>query len=492
VRASLEVIELRILNAMLALQTPVRGIPGGRVPRSAGGWGWRPRLAQLRLLSSAAQRAEWDGRFAHALRRLSDAKATSLRIRGNRTTGDPVTGVLEQRQRAATESFADFLAVTWRLPHAETGDLSELIRRLSAQRGPAAAKAQEVLGHLETLLLEGRATYYRIDLRAWVTGGRARQVLPFQGTVKSLTALEAARHALEELPWSVEDLHRLGAPLASLAQHVGRRLEETLKPRIQNALQEAELATESSAGHLTMRRPTDALAELVRRRGHLKFTDVRDLLNRDTLSLPDWKPAELWQGDRLGRFDRAASRRLPGVYQRGEFYVKGLQRLGAPVSGTRTGRSLSRVLLLPGLVAWALLQVSALLWGLFVPAGERPHLTGVGSKASFAMRSSTGSFAARSVSSPARSESPCGSGSRSRIERSRPPKASSQASAAASDSSGRVSITSFSTHRPFAAMPLASARHSLTSCSRSACSFAWTGKDAKVRKPAAAATGTAS
>jgi hypothetical protein len=107
-----------------------------------------------------------------------------------------VDRILDQRQWAAAESFADFLAVTWRLSHAATGDLRELIRRLATQHGPAAQKTQALLGHLETVLLEGRATYYRISVRTWLakgkSGGRLRQVLPFQGTLKSLAALEAA------------------------------------------------------------------------------------------------------------------------------------------------------------------------------------------------------------------------------------------------------------------------------------------------------------
>jgi hypothetical protein len=379
IRESLDVVTFPLIRGLLQSWVSVSDAVGAILRLSISKWGLWTRLTQLQYASAAAQRAEWNSRFATALGHLSNARRCYRRLVTERLPNDPVDRTLDQRQRAAAESFADFLAVNWRLSHAATGDLSELIRRLVAQHGPAARKAQALLGHLETVLLEGRATYYRISVRTWLAKGKSgrrwRQVLPFQGTLKSLAALEAARHLLDELPWLIEDQDRFAAPLASLAEHIGERLEETLRPRIQEALEAADFASDSPRGRLAATRLKDSLAGIIRRRGHLKLADVRDLINRDVLSLPDLRLAELWRGDRLGRFDRTAAQALPGVYQRGELYVKGLQRLSAPLFGTRIGRRALRLALLPALAAWVLLQITDLVWGLFTPAGGHPVLT---------------------------------------------------------------------------------------------------------------------
>ena len=57
------------------------------------------------------------------------------------------------------------------------------------------------------------------------------------------------------------------------------------------------------------------------------------------------------------------------------YIVKGLQRLSAPLFGTRIGRRALRLALLPALAAWVLLQITDLVWGLFTPAGGHPVLT---------------------------------------------------------------------------------------------------------------------
>lgn len=373
-RSGLRGIERILIGALLAVQARASRLFGRR-PAQAPAWIGRAAFEQLRLLSSAAQRAELDGRFAAALRFLREAGQACYRMLGGGPAGDRVNAEFDRRQRSTAESFADLLAVTWHLSHALTGGLNELIQRLVAQQGAAAGPAQAILGHLETVLLEGRTTYYRLSPGAWLRHGRLREVLPFEGTLKSLGALQDARRLVDELPWTLADQERLGAPLESLAERAGKRLEQTLAPRIERLLNQAGLTSDGVQGRLTAGRLTDALSALVRRRGHLKFGDVRDLINRDIVSLPDWRPADLHRADRLGRFDRLAYRELPGIYQRGEPYVKGLQILVAPLFGTGVGRGVLRWVLLPALAAWTVLHVAALLGGLAYPQGQLTGLT---------------------------------------------------------------------------------------------------------------------
>lgn len=370
----LQLAVIPLFARLLEVTAWLRHVFSAEKDSSAARWGRQVRLRQLQYASAAAQRAEWGGRFAAALRHLADARRICRRLLAERTSDDPVEQAIDHRQRVLAETFADFLAVTWRLSHAASTDLGELIRRLVAVEGQATKKAQTLLAHLEKVLLERDTLYYRVSLRTWVAERRLRQILPFQGNLKSLTALRAARRLLDELPWPVEDADRFAVPIDSMTQEVGRRLEETLKPRIQEAVDAAGLVPDSLPGSYARSRLTDAMAALIRRRSHLRFADVRDLINREGLSLPELDLRAWWRGDRLGRFDRAANRALPGVYQRGEIYVKGLQQLSAPLFGTGIGRRALRLVLLPALAAWAILEIVVLVWGFFAPPGAYQEL----------------------------------------------------------------------------------------------------------------------
>jgi len=365
---ALEAVFLGPWRVRFRFPAPTRGPEGDR-------WS-RVRLVRLQALSAAAQGAEWNGHFAAALGYLRAARAGYVRIAGEPVTNDPVALHLEQRQWEAAEALANRIAVTWRLSPTVADDLRALLWRLATERGTAAPLAQDLLGYLEIALQEEHNTYYRIEWRTWLSHGRARRILPFLSTLKGLAALDTASRLLAHLPWPVADLDRFGAPLNRLTTRISERLECQLRPRLAGALETAGLVPQSARGRLAARRLTDAMANLIRRRQHLKFNDVRDLLNQDALSLPDLRLAEIWEGDHLGRFDAAAAPALPGVYQPGAFYVKGLQRLSAPLFGSRNGRCLLRLVVMPGLAAWAAIEVTRLVWKLFTPYDLHPAVTG--------------------------------------------------------------------------------------------------------------------
>ena len=351
-----------------------RALPGR--PRPPGERALRVHLRGLRSAAAAAQAADWDGCFATALGHLAAARTRYAALAGpGERIADPVSALLEQRQDTTADIFTTTLAAGWHLAPAAADDLGALLRRLAGAQGAAARPARALLAQLETALRECRTTYSRLSWRASLRPAGLRQVLPFQGSLKALAALDSARRLLEDLPWPVADLDRLGAPLAAAAAYVRRGLEQRLRARLLEVLETAGLLPAHAEGRLAAHRLADALADLIRRHRHLRFADLRDLLNQDALSLPDAGWADWRRGDCLGRFDRAAAAALPGVYRPGEFYVKGLQRLSAPLFGTGRGRLGLRVVLLPGLAAWAALEVTALVWGLVTPDGAHPALT---------------------------------------------------------------------------------------------------------------------
>src|SRR5262245_66095647 len=76
--------------------------------------------------------------------------------------------------------------------------------------------------------------------------------------------------------------------------------------------------------------------------------DLRDAVSRNNLRLPDLSgPREFFRGDKLIRANRRLPVLLDGVYRRGEFYLRWLQRLSSVALGTAIGRLLVLYVLLP-------------------------------------------------------------------------------------------------------------------------------------------------
>jgi hypothetical protein len=92
----------------------------------------------------------------------------------------------------------------------------------------------------------------------------------------------------------------------------------------------------------------EELLDRIVERGNLSQSELRDALARNQLKLADLAgPVELFAGDPLLRANRALADRAPGVYHRGEVYLRWLHRASALAFGTRSGRTLTLFLALP-------------------------------------------------------------------------------------------------------------------------------------------------
>jgi hypothetical protein len=328
-----------------------------------------------------AQRNELGDRYASALVFLALAQRRLRRI------GEPCireSGTLEQtlahRAVAAEEALTDLIAAKWKLSPRTTGELRTLVRRLGEDvvSSGSARAAQTLLRDLERVLLESRTTYYELRPVRWLASAgkvQLRRILPFQAQLKALRALDGATSRLELLGWSIDDLERFSVPLQELSDRLTERLATELRPHLRSALEEAGFAATNHREEVAAHKMREELLDVIQRRRHLKFTDVRDIVARNILRLPDPSIEEILRGDRLARFDRAAARALPGVYKPGELYIKGLQQLGAPLFGTPRGRLILRHLVVPLGLAFLALKTLDLLVGLATSAGTAIHLT---------------------------------------------------------------------------------------------------------------------
>lgn len=355
------------------LQNPRRDPPSG-LWLEAG-------LGLFRHAIGAASRCEMQGRFASALVHLSNARRLLARLMA--FCGGSASALcrgIDARERDCEQSLGAELAAKLGLRPQEAGQLSALIARLAAEdRGASASPAaRSVLGQLETVLCETRDDYYRLRLWGWLTSLgriRPREMLPFQAPLHCLRSLQSARDRLDDINWPPHELEDFGALLEAMRERFSHRLETQLMPRLARAMQEANFVPRNHRERVAEHKMRRELLDVIKQRRHLKFTDVRDIVARNVLRLPDPTLEEFFRGDRLHRFDRAAALALPGVYRPGELYIKGLQQLSAPLFGTRTGRDVLRHALVPFGLTYLTLKSIDLLMHLLPEAEESFHLT---------------------------------------------------------------------------------------------------------------------
>ncbi|WP_200387368.1 sulfite exporter TauE/SafE family protein [Thiocapsa imhoffii] len=359
-----------LLEGLLAVIAVLSWRRFGRTPRGV------LLSLHLTLFADAVRRAQRDhlaDRYANAVAQLAVAlrrfNAMGHACDASRAM---VVAILEERRAAATGLLADLIAAKAKLPPASARELSALTERLGldVMHPGAALSALQILDHLEQILRESRTTYYRLRIFHWIaTLGRTRlrQILPFQSDLKALRALESATNRLEQIPWSMAEIERFSQPLKQLSTGLSKRLSAQLRPHLRTALEAAGFNPRNHRERVAAHKMREELLDVIRRRRHLKFTDVRDIVARNILRLPDPTLEELRKGDRLAHFDRLAEQALPGVYKPGEIYIKGLQQLGAPLFGTPRGRLVLRHLIVPIGLAYLGLKTIDIIAGLVTP-----------------------------------------------------------------------------------------------------------------------------
>lgn len=367
-----------LLYPLLWLPTRIRR--RGSPPPPARGLRLDVALIRFRQAIRTASQAELIDHYAISIDQLARAQRRFDAMHEPcAATIAQITGILTQRRLGAEEALANLLAAKWKLGPESATELAALVERLGADclDSRRARAARSLLRNLEQVLLESRTTYYHLRPLQWVFSlgrVRLRQILPVQAHLKALRELDVALNRLEQLGWSSPDVEHFGQPLQALSQRLTVQLEAALKPHLKDALQTSGFTAGSHRERVAVHKLLRELLDVIQRRRHLKFTDVRDIVARNSLRLPDLAPRELLTGDRLAHFDRRAARALPGVYQPGEIYIKGLQQISAPLFGTPMGRLLLRHLIVPGGLAFLGLKTIDVLIGLIIEVDPAFHL----------------------------------------------------------------------------------------------------------------------
>ncbi len=190
-----------------------------------------------------------------------------------------------------------------------------------------------------------------VDLIGWARSlGRQplRRPLPNQREVLMSKHLRSATGRIPTTNLAPAQREILSRLLHSAAKSAEEQLRNRLRPLVGEALQTVGLEPQNLPERVSRRKLIEELSDVVVHRGFLTIGNLRDSISRNNLKVSD---LETWQqflrGDQLLRADRELSRKLDGVYNPAEFYMRWLQRLSSLAFGTRYGRFITQYIAIP-------------------------------------------------------------------------------------------------------------------------------------------------
>ncbi|MGC6419284.1 MAG: hypothetical protein ACON3Z_19330 [Bradymonadia bacterium] len=264
------------------------------------------------------------------------------------------------RARLAVETLAERLLQA--IPSADTDvdvvtqSLISLLSHCEKQRFNVEAR---VLYDLEKVCIAHEETLHQLAPIDWIRSRGQRslvQELGKQRRVQMLRRLRGAMKRIAKTRLSRLDAQSLLLQLGHLEVHCERALRDDFRSVISAALEAAEMVPSNRAESIEWAKLTEELLDRICNRGFINIGDLRDVIAQNDLKLPDVTAKALLSGDKLLRADRRLADALPGVYRRGEVYMRGLQKLSSLSFGTALGRLLTLYLVLPFGGAFVLLE----------------------------------------------------------------------------------------------------------------------------------------
>jgi hypothetical protein len=319
-------------------------------------------------MTRRAEKALADGNFVRAaiLRtRLEHRGPGNLRKRNR----DEASRAIQRLCDHLREVFAldNTRAAAW----AET--LPRLVERASLGIWPNEAR---LLYDLQKVAIDYRREVYAVDVIEWARSFGRRPIirqLPNQRQVLIVRHLRAAARRVAGTRLSVPVKLHLADLIAEALQHQESQLRERFRPLIARTLDRTNWIPANLPERVALNKLVEELLDLIVEHGYLAIGDLRDAVSRNQLKLEDLQgPKEFFSGDRLLKTDRKLSYALDGVYRRGEFYLRLLQRFSSLLFGTPIGRLFILFLGLPLGAAYVALEGTQHILRLF-PPGSAPH-----------------------------------------------------------------------------------------------------------------------
>jgi hypothetical protein len=336
---------------------PDNALPGAGddATEQEGWWGAdskeTPRPRQYHRLAAQAKRSSGRGNTVRSARRWLQAAQCAPAL----LSGDAMLNARREMQTLTTRlqtalGFDDHEAHDW---------LEALSALLKAARPGFWNPDARLLYDLQKVAFDHEQEVYVVDTWVWLRSfGRRplRRKLPYQREVLMCRHLRTAIRRLSASSLVGEQRERLSQLLHHAADAAEAQLRTRLRPHLDQAVTDVRLEPANLPERVARKKVIEEWLDVVAERGFLTLGYLRDVLSRNQLKFPDLTEHDFLTGGPLLMLDRRCAQALDGVYQRGEFYLRWLQRLSSAVFGTRIGRWLTLFFLLPFGGAYVVLE----------------------------------------------------------------------------------------------------------------------------------------
>jgi hypothetical protein len=308
-----------------------------------------------RLIRNAEKAGRSGNTVRAAILRTKAARVAPASL--TKTTRDDAEGELLRltRRLQAALQLSDDEVKEW------LKDLPALLDKADQGSRPVEAA---LLYDLQQVCLDHERDIYALDLVEWWLSAAKRPIkrpLPSQRLVRITKHLRNVAQRLTMARLSDVDRGHLGQLLQAALRRSEDRLRDRIRPVLIDAFYDVGLQPANIPERTAFQKVIEELLDRITEFGFLTLSDLRDTLSRNQLKLPDLaEPQEFVRGDPLLRLDRRLAALLDGVYRRGEFYLRWMERLTSLNFGTGVGRWITRNITLP--FGGALVILEGLQW----------------------------------------------------------------------------------------------------------------------------------
>ncbi|MCH2202040.1 MAG: hypothetical protein MK102_08720 [Fuerstiella sp.] len=210
---------------------------------------------------------------------------------------------------------------------------------------------KKLLHDLQKVCMDHERVTYQVDLVKWIVSRGQRSLKrPLTNIREVMMAKHLASSAARLVYVRLSGRER--EQLTNLLHEAADLAEDQMRHRIRPTLRQTLLDVGFRPGNVPEEVAFDKLIEesldCIAYRGYLTMGYLRDAISRNDLKLADLTdPRELFRGDHLLRTDDQLDVALDGVYRRGEFYLRGLQRVSSLAFGTGVGRFMTLFVVIP-------------------------------------------------------------------------------------------------------------------------------------------------
>ncbi len=227
-------------------------------------------------------------------------------------------------------------------------DLPALLDR--ADQGPRPVEAA-LLFDLQKACTEHEREAYALDVVEWLLSAGHRPVqrpLPALRLVRITRHVRDASRRLTTARLADAERRHLAGLLESALRGCEDRVRNRIGPGLADAFHDAGLQPATTPEQVAFDKMVQELLDRTTDQGYFTFGDLRDVISRNGLKVPDLGgPEEFLRGDPLLRLDRRLATLLDGIYRRGDVYLRWLHRATALLFGTPAGRALTRYVIVP-------------------------------------------------------------------------------------------------------------------------------------------------